>query len=273
MKPSPPSPPNETWRRIGELLANVTVITGLLVFFGWKRSDTQAHELGIDSNILGMSTKDYVLRSVGSVFTLLAFVVLVALAWLWLDPRLRAIKRTARFRLVTFTATFSWLGLPLIVVGIGYVWPISSFYLFPLSVGGGILLSLYALHLRGTQRWNWARIKLFASGAVVLSLFWSAMNLAIVEGIELADRFAGDVRSAVGVVVYSKDRLHLAAPEVWEEALPPENSAYRYRYGGLRLLENTGGKYFLASDGWTRERGVVVVLRDDTATRLEFVRG
>lgn len=42
---------------------------------------------------------------------------------------------------------------------------------------------------------------------------------------------------------------------------------------GLRLLEHTGDKLFLVSDGWTPEYGVVFVLRDDDRTvRLDFVR-
>ncbi|WP_251039225.1 hypothetical protein [Agromyces sp. ISL-38] len=45
------------------------------------------------------------------------------------------------------------------------------------------------------------------------------------------------------------------------------------RYTGLRLLDRTGTNYFLISDGWTDEYGVVVALpTDDDATRFTFVR-
>ncbi|MET9225746.1 hypothetical protein [Lentzea sp. NPDC003310] len=71
-------------------------------------------------------------------------------------------------------------------------------------------------------------------------------------------------------MVHGKARLHIDVPGVREEALPPEDSAYRY--AGLRLLESTGGKFFLVSDEWTRERGIVIALRDDNTVRLEFVR-
>lgn len=46
----------------------------------------------------------------------------------------------------------------------------------------------------------------------------------------------------------------------------------RYRYEGLRLLEHTGGRYFLISDGWTRRYGVLFVVPDDGSLRLELVR-
>jgi hypothetical protein len=74
------------------------------------------------------------------------------------------------------------------------------------------------------------------------------------------------------VVVYSPERLHINAPGAMEEPLPTNQSLYRYRYVGLRLLEHTGGRYFLISEAWTPRYGVVVMLADDDPIRLEFVR-
>ncbi|PWK82915.1 hypothetical protein C8D88_112165 [Lentzea atacamensis] len=258
----------EVLRKVGAVLANVTVITGLLVAFGWKRSDTQSRALGIESNILGMSTADYMLRSITPVFVLLAVVVVSGLVWLWLEPRLRSALLASK-PLRTALA-WAWVQLPLVVVGLGYVWPVASFYTFPLAVGGGILLSCYVIRLRAGRDWNWPRIRLFAAAAGVLCLFWAALNYAQVDGQRMADEFAA--HAAPSVTVYSQERLHISAPGVREQALDGEKSRYRYRYVGLLLLENTGGKYFLVSDEWTRSSGVVVVLRDEPATRLEFSR-
>ena len=162
-------------RRVGEALANVTVLTGLLVYFGWRRSDVQARELGIDSSVLGMSTTDYVLRSVGPVFLLLAVVVGIALLCRWLEPRVRAASdrpgRTARALAVLLSS--AWLVLPALTVALGLLFPVTSFYAFPLAVGGGILLSLYASRLRRPDAHpTWTRALVFA--VVSLSLFWSA---------------------------------------------------------------------------------------------------
>lgn len=263
-----PADQSEVLRKVGAVLANVTVITGLLVAFGWKRSETQARALGIESNILGMSTADYMLRSITPVFLLLAVVVLSGLAWLWLEPRLRSALLASRP--LRIALMWAWLQLPLLLVVLGYVWPMTSFYVFPLAVGGGILLSCYVIHLRAARAWNWPKIRLFAAAAGVLCLFWAALNYAHVEGQRMADDFA--VHAAPSVTVYSQERMHITAPGVREEALEGEKSRYRYRYVGLRLLENTGGKYFLVSDEWTRGSGVVVVLRDEPVTRLEFSR-
>ncbi|SDK11751.1 hypothetical protein SAMN04488074_104288 [Lentzea albidocapillata subsp. violacea] len=265
-KPTPATDQNEALRMIGAVLANVSVITGLLVAFGWKRSETHARALGIESNVLGMSTADYVLRSMRPVFTLLAVVVVAGLLWLWLEPRLRPAVKSRNLRVLAL----SWLTLPLVVVGLGYVWPVVSFYVFPLAVGGGIMLSCYVIQLRGRPAWDWRKVRLFAVAAGVLSLFWAALNYAQVDGQRLADEFVAS--EAPAVTIYSQERMHITAPGVREDPLDGDRSRYRYRYSGLRLLENTGGKYFLVSDGWTRNSGVVVVLRDDASTRLELSR-
>ncbi|KOV85075.1 hypothetical protein [Nocardia sp. NRRL S-836] len=257
-----PADQNDALRRIGAVLANVTVITGLLVAFGWKRCETQARALGIESNVLGMSTADYLLRSINPVFRLLAVVVVVALVWLWLEPVVS--QRKQRW------LVWSWLLFPLPVFALGYLWPVVSFYVFPLTVGAGVMLSCYVVHLRGRRAWDWPKVRLFAVAAGVLSLFWSALNYAQVDGLRLAEEF--EPLRAPAVAVYSQERMHITAPGVREEGLDGDKSRYRYRYVGLRLLENTGGKYFLVSGEWTRGNGVVVVLRDDATTRLEFSR-
>ncbi|OKI27205.1 hypothetical protein [Saccharothrix sp. CB00851] len=261
-------------QRVGEALANVTVLTGLLVYFGWRRSDVQARELGVDSSVLGMTTTDYVLRSVGPVFLLLAVVLGIALVCRWLEPRVRAAsgKPGKAARALSVALSLAWLLLPALTVALGVLFPITSFYAFPLAVGGGILLSLYASLLRRPDRHpTWTRVLVFA--VVSLSLFWSAGNYAEVRGVELARGFAADVHGQTAVVVYARERLHITAPGACEEALAAEGSRYRFRYRGLRLFGKVGPKYFLISDGWTRDRGTVVVLADNDEIRVELVHG
>ncbi|MEV8442630.1 hypothetical protein AB0425_35075 [Actinosynnema sp. NPDC051121] len=260
-------------QRVGEALANVTVLTGLLVYFGWRRSDVQARELGIDSTVLDMSTTDYVLRSVGPVFLLLAVVVGLALVCRWLEPRVRAAghRPGRRARVLTAALSLAWLILPALAVALGVLFPVTSFYAFPLAVGGGILLSLYGSRLRRPDAHpTWTRVLTFA--VVSLSLFWSAGNYAEVRGVELARRYADDVSGQTSVAVYARERLHIAAPGACEEPLPADGSRYRFRYLGLRLFGKVGAKYFLISDGWTRDRGTVVVLADDDI-RVELGHG
>ena len=72
-------------RTLTAILLNLGVLTALLVYFGWVRSDRMAAELGIDESILRMSVEDYLLRSVRSVFVPVLCIGLAALAWVGFD--------------------------------------------------------------------------------------------------------------------------------------------------------------------------------------------
>lgn len=282
---------------------NVTVLTGLLVYFGWKRADVQAEQLGIEESILGQSTTDYLLRSVGSLFVPLAVVAFAGLGWLWADQRIRrrlaaepswpALDHTTR------VLAFAWLWLPAVIYGLGTLWTRIGIFGFPLSIGAGVLLSVYAQHLRGKlaeadsppgpQRgWQMAMTKTFVGLVVVLSLFWTVTNYATFRGVRLAQGILNNVHEQPSVVVYSPTRLAIDAPGVTEERLAgsgpatdspatesqpaePTPTAYRFRYRGLRLLDYIDNRVFLISDGFTRDYGVVVVLEDRKQLRFEYV--
>src|SRR5215203_5044993 len=79
------------------VLGNVAVLTALLVYFGWVRSGVQARHLGIDESVLGMTTRDYLLRSVRSVLVLLLIISVAGLLWLLADrPLVRRVRRNGR---------------------------------------------------------------------------------------------------------------------------------------------------------------------------------
>jgi hypothetical protein len=46
--------------------------------------------------------------------------------------------------------------------------------------------------------------------------------------------------------------------------------ALRYRTTGLRFLVRSGGRMFLLHDGWTPQRGTVIVLPDNEQVRWQF---
>ncbi|MEV0235532.1 hypothetical protein [Nonomuraea sp. NPDC050786] len=260
------------------VLANVTVMTALLVYFGWQRSAVQAFELGIDESILDMSTKDYVLRSVGPVLYPLMIIGVAGLLWLQVDHALapRAKKHGTQDRLVRQTLralSLAWLVLPLTMWALGFVLRTASFLAFPFSIGAGVLLTLYGTHLRtllpgASPRDGMPLLYTFTSIIVCVSLFYGATNLAIYQGVSLAQNLV--VSDLTRVTVYSTERLYLGAGK--ESALPASTgkAAYKYRYGNLRLFAHTGGRYFLIADDWRRDHGVVVMLAESSTIRLEL---
>jgi hypothetical protein len=273
-------------------LANATVLTALLVYFGWRRSATQAERLGITESILGMSTRDYLLRSVRPVLVLLVGVSVVGFVWVVLDRWLVPLVRSGAERSesdgrndhrvvwVLRTLSVAWIILPTLVWLMGFVWQALAFILFPVSIGIGVLLMLYAAHLRhldsmsddaGRRRNLAARV--FGALLVGVCLFWTAANYAHVEGIQLARDTIADIDRLPSVIVYSEGPLHLDGPLVTETKLSNVEGDIQYRYSELRLLEHTGDKYFLISDGWTPTYGVLFMLRDDDeSVRIDFIR-
>jgi hypothetical protein len=270
--------------RVATVLGNVAVLTALLVYFGWVRSEVQARTLGIDESILGMSTQEYLLRSVRPVLILLIVVATAGLLWVlfdhWLTNRLR--RRGSDDRLYTWIARLmpaAIIVLPVAGWFAQYPWPALAYIAFPLMCAAGLLLALYALRLRaalpgglplGARHGNVLRACVAA--LVGVALFVTASNYATVEGTELARSFDRQLPALPRVVVHSVNPLNIDAPGV--EATQLDGTVgFAYRYSGLRLLERAGGRYFFVSDGWTPEYGVVVVLKDDEpGIRYDFVR-
>lgn len=269
------------------VLANVTVLTGLLVYFGWQRSEVQALELGIDDSVLGMTTTDYVLRSVGPVLALLLVVAIGGLAWLQLDhflaPRVRAAgaaegQAAGAGRVVTYSLRFmswAWLVLPLTFWALSFLQVLLeiTFLVFPFSIGVGALLTLYGTHLRSTMPGRRPRTSMplryaFTAIIVCVSLFYGAQNHATVLGVSLAENT--EVDKLATVRVYSTQRLNLAAGK--ETTLPGSTGKddYRYRYTGLRLLLHTGKGYFLVAEDWRPREGTVIILQESSTIRLEL---
>ena len=262
------------------LLANVAVLTGLLVYFGWRRTETQAVRMGFDESILDLDTQDYLLRSVGPVLQLLLIIGVAGLVAIPLDALLRRRlgDRSGRWGTAAVVAVgLGWLVLPALVVLLGLWFPGFAFVAFPLSIGLGALLVPYAFELRARQgshslsRRARATERTFAVVIVVLALFWATSNYAEVLGTRIADRIAANTETMTPVAVFSPDPLNLVGPGVEETELP--SGPYRFRYTGLRLLEHTDQGYVLLSSGWTYEDGVVFVLPPGPPLRFEFGRG
>jgi hypothetical protein len=267
------------------VVANAAVLTALLVYFGWVRISEQSRWLGVDESLFRVSTREYLLRSVRPVLILLIAVGAAGLVWVALDHWLagRIAARSVRDPAVRWTLRgllATVVLLPLTVWLVRPLWPATAFVAFPLSLAAGMLLLLYVLKVR--QRTG-EDVPLSASRDVVvrasaalltgICLFSAAANYAQVEGRRLALGFLDGLDQQPQVVVYSAQLLHIDAPGAREEELDqPEQSAYLYRYVGLRLLEYTNDTYFLVSDEWTPGYGVVVVLPDE-AVRVELVRG
>ena len=273
------------------VVAPATLLTALLFYFGWTRSRAQAAYFGIDADVLGRSSHEYVLRSVGSIFwpfTLLLAGILLALATHEGAKRLAAAGRVRLLLLLAVCAVVS--GTALILMGIlRVVWHPrsgSGAVLTPVLFAVGIPLAAYALLValsiasnRHAKLTPLPRAPLWLIGGLFsLFVFWTIGNYANYRGKILAARTAAHLNRLPSVIVYSPHRLYLDGVGVEEKALGDADGAYRFRYSGLRLLARAGTRSFLLPKGWCRtdvdetcrQNGVTFVLQDNSALRLDF---
>lgn len=268
-------------RQLLTFLANVAILTALLVYFGWRLTEHQAVSLGFDETVLGMSTQDYVLRSVGPVVFLLAALAVAALVLLRLDVVVRkrlgkAASSPLRRRLFLFGLATAWLVLPLGVYLIGGTsdW---AHVAFPASIGLGVLLLAYQDELRadvgdeGLDRAHRSWQRLLTVCVLVLTLFWTTSNYAEVLGYRGATRIAATLPTMTAVTLHSKEDLALTGRGV--HVTRSDGTAYPYRYSGLRLYLRTAQGYALLPRDWSYGDGSLIVIPADAPVRYEFVKG
>jgi hypothetical protein len=269
----------------------LTIVTALMIYFGWARADAQSKAMGIDVSMFGYSTQDYVLRSISTLYLPLLAVCGIGLGWLALHRKLSEIAEDPERRRTLRIAGTSALALGVVVALVALItaWRVPGWapLVAPLAVAGGTAVAAYGIHVvtmasdptaRGQRAGGSERAMraVLIGGVITLAMFWELSSYAGVVGRGYAERLARTVGNLPRVTVTSPDPLGVQAPGVSEEAVtiaaPTGAGTVRYRTTGLRLLVNSGGRVFLLNDGWRPGPGVVVVLPDNSQLRWQLSR-
>jgi hypothetical protein len=267
---------------LGSSLPPVTVATALLFYFGWARAQEEARELGIDISVLGMSTQDYLLASISSLY--LPLLVAGAAGLLAVMAHRYVMGQVAAGDRPRSVSRYVGVGLCLAVAlpVLGWIFEVVTQgwegLVFPLALTVALLLLLWALAIRAAVRGE--RGGLHSSGVVHLlvgtlvtaALFWELSSFSLVVGRGLADRITS-CGGLLPVQLYARSDLQITAPGVTSEYFDGDRSAYRVVYRGLKFLQRSGDKIFLIPYGWSASDKVVLVVRDDADVRLEFGAG
>jgi uncharacterized membrane protein YbaN (DUF454 family) len=273
------------------IVAPVTVLTALLFYFGFARTNALYSWFGIDASTLGFSTQDYLVRSVEAVYVPAGTLILVILFLLWAHGvvSLRIGDRPRRSWVLVQVFILGFIGLLLFGRGIaGILLPSLSnndFLITPLCLGLGTLFVAYALHLQRRLRKphrnlasDQADLLRGVNSALVillvlLSIFWMTANYAKAYGRGFASQLSQRLDRQPAVAIYSTDRLYLHGTGVVEHRLSSTAGVYHYKYTGLRLLIQSRGRYFLLPEDWARESDAAIVLPDNDRLRFEFMSG
>ena len=254
-------------------VAPVTVISGVLFYFGYVAARAQYDYFGLDVDVIGLSTRAYVMRSPQPLLTPMLVLVLGGVAVVALHHWVRRQSAEPWFgRLVTIVLGVGLALLAagtLLLAGFSFVGGWAYYALVtPVLLGGGAALVAYALRLRGGHLEP--RIVLLWVG-VAACVIWATATTAQWTGRGLAMEQARNLRSLPSVVLDTRERLHVPATAGVEEVVRPDagEDEYRFRYWRLRLLIQGDDRMFLVPDTWS-PGGTTILVRLDDDVRVQF---
>lgn len=277
---------------IGRVVAPTTLLTAVLFYFGWAHVYWFFDYFGVDSTTLNPGIREYLMRTVDTLFVPAIFVGLLGMIVLWgylaLPDSVRAHRPSRWTTVVTAVVAIAVLanGLSRIYV----VTPLNSgLCVAPISVIAGVLLLWWLVVLRRKrlrERRPASEVPSSPAAAVVewailftmvgISMFWIATDYSVAVGQTRAQEWADQLSTSSEVIIYSELDLHLSRSDVRTTpcTTPPDGatSAYRFRYDGLVPLTRIGDHYILVPRTWTPGNGAAIVLPAQIpgAVRYEF---
>jgi hypothetical protein len=267
-------------RLVATIGSPIAIVTALLFYFGWVRASSQAAQLGYDTAILDWSVQDYILRSILVLFIPLMALLALALLLIWVHRRLvlPMVESPRPGRVAAWLPhglRASWVLWALVAVVVLRFSTPASGVVIPLIVTLALLCAMYGdlldRRLTGKARTSSAA-RILILVLLAFSVFWDTERLARGMGEGYAAQITANPRRLLAVTVYSPKKLEIHVPGVEERKLGDPDSAYRYRYDGLRLVQRSGDRFLLMSEQWDARTSRIIVLRDTDAIRMEFSR-
>src|SRR4051812_23035606 len=210
-----------------------------MFYFGWSRAYYFYDYFGVESSLLGLTTRDYLQLSVDGLFVPLAVAACVTLAALGVRSRLTAWPVPRRWsaaagRAVPIAGALLLLnGLSGIVVGT----PLNSrLAVAPLCLGAGAVLLIAGLRRNRARSAvttpdaiavaEWAVVFVLAG----LSLFWAANDYSAAVGRSRAQQLVTQLPDFPRTTLYSEKRLGLAHSGIVEVRCADPRGTYGFRY-------------------------------------------
>ncbi len=266
---------------IGQIVAPITLITALLIFFGWSRTTALFGWFGIDPTSLGFSSTDYLLTSQDSLFVPGVVLALLVLGVMWL----LAVARRGSARSVM---SRRWVGPAAAVAGgllaangvlgiFGSGLFIDRVGVAPLSLIIGVALLSFAVQTIRSRRLTYTRGAGIAelTGLTIvmaMALFWAAGDYSSAVGRQRAFDLANGLNRSAQVVLYSEKSLGIPAENgvAVVRCTGGTTAAYGFRYSGLMLLLNSNGQYVFLPVGWSRAQGSAIAVPKSDQIRLDY---
>lgn len=279
------SGPSRGIKLIGSILGPTTFLTALLLYFGHQHAYWYFDYFGVNATTMGLTTQDYVIRSVDPLFTPVTTAAAVCLVGLWGYRLLRRWLSDAAWQhlLRALRPATAVGGFVLVAVAVaGFVNPVAlrPYVGVPgLALASGVLLLVAALRMArtATPRASEREPSTLAAaewGAIFvlvgIGLFWAVTDYAKAVGTGRGVQQEQALPWTPDVTVYSEKGLGLSAAGVREVTCQAPEAAYGYRYDGLKLVLEAGDQYFFLPADWNPTDGVAFVIPRGDTVRLEY---
>ncbi|GAB3451671.1 hypothetical protein [Actinophytocola sediminis] len=271
------------WRVVVDILAlvgPVTLLSGILYYFGYVSARSFYAYFGISLSILEFSPASYLVRSADTFFRPVATVLVVILA-VYGGHRLLAhyLGRAGPRRVRLICLAVLAVGVALGALGVAGLYGWALGLVSPLSLACGGLLVEYALLLLARHGKPVGQVAhLVGSGVylrrgllaalVLTAVFWAVTTLAQRRGADNAELTELTLVLQPQAVVYSDRDLHLPGPGVGRTVLDDGAGSYRFRYNGLRPLLHANDRWFLLPVHWRHDNGSTVIVLPDEPGRV-----
>ena len=263
---------------VSAIIAPATLLTGIAFYFGWQRVRSFDEYFGLNPGAVGLSTRDYVLNSLGTLFLPVVVVLIALIVFAVGHAYATDAQRTGRRSPATLhrISHVSLVGGVLLLVFGGLaaftVFPFHTPYLIAtLFPAAGVLLIAHAVdqreRLRGDPPLSTAA-RVFVALFVAVCLFWAAGLYAETVGRNQAAALARNLDELPAVTLSSSSDLGLNT--FGDNSVTESVGSTGHTYSGLRLLAVDNGTMWLLPQGWTPASGRLFAVRESDATGLAF---
>ncbi|MER5649301.1 hypothetical protein [Streptosporangium sp. NPDC002524] len=281
---TPPAGPTswERFNQIAQIAAPTTLVTALMIYYGYVATRGRFWYFGIDLETMDLTVQELILYGTETIWLPLATVLLLILIFVGIHLlHLRLAESGRRPRLLRAAGAVMLTGGVALIVraAVGVIVPQvardESAGITPLSLSMGALLMTYGGYVlvKGWNRPRWVNILvIFAtSGLIMAGAVWATNSFAWAFGVGRAVGIARGLEEYPEAVIDTAERLEILTGPVKMQRLPgPKGQKFKYRYRGMRLLTEAGGRLFLVPGRWTKYSGTLV-LPYNADIRVQFL--
>jgi hypothetical protein len=268
------------------VLSQTVLLSSVLFYFGWVRTQATWGYFGIDVALLGYSTTDFALRSINATFLPLIGIGVAALLAV-------AVHRSVLLPAVLATRSARGRAIVRVAIGSAYVMGTSALaalaigLLVPAAVSWApdvtlpVALLLSAGLLAYADRLRAARLPvspgkpglrpLILVVLALIGLLWCVAVYARRTGVEAAAAVAASLTARPAITIYSAERLAISGPGIVVAPLARPDAKYRFRYSGLVLLQPLPDRYLLLAAHWRKGIDPVYVVPAGNDIRMDIV--